>query len=57
MQLMLQMLQRRTRPAGAHSQAQGIETSQNPHLSILWQIVYAGDLLVQAHAEACRAHR
>lgn len=57
MQLLLQMLQRRTIPPGTHSQAQGVQTPQDAHMPVLRQELHAGDLPHEAHAEARREDR
>lgn len=48
------MLHRRDRTARAHTKAQGFQALEDTHLPILRQIVYAGNVPVQAHAKACR---
>ena len=53
-QLLLQVLHRRERPARPHSQTQGVETPQDPHLPVLREELHPGNLLGQAHAEAQR---
>lgn len=52
MQLVLQVFQRRTVPTGAHPQAQGEQTSQDTHMPILRQELYAGNVFEQAYAKA-----
>lgn len=56
-QLVLQVLHGRAVAARAHPQAQGVQASQDAHLPVLRQVVHAGDLPHQAHAEARRACR
>lgn len=48
------MLPGRAVAARAHTQAQGVQTPQDAHMPVLWQVVHAGDVPVQAHAEARR---
>lgn len=50
-QLMLQMLQRRAVPLGAHPQAQRKQTPQDPHLPVLRQKLHARNVSQQTHAE------
>ena len=56
-QLLLQMLPRRTISARAYPQAQGVQALEDPHLLLLRQELHPGDLPGQAHAEARRQVR
>jgi hypothetical protein len=51
-QLLLQVLQRRTVPPRTHSQTQGEQTPQDAHMSVLRKELHARDVPQQAHAEA-----
>lgn len=56
-QLVLQVLQRRAIAARAHPQAQGEQALEDPHLPVLRQELYTGDVPAETHAEARRANR
>ena len=57
MQFMLQVFFGRTIPTGTHTQAQRVETFEDPYLSILREVLHAGDIFVQTYAKACRTNR
>lgn len=54
MQFLLQMLRERNSAARSHTKTQRIEAFEDAHMSVLWQVLYAGDISNKTHAEACR---
>ena len=51
-QLVLQVLPGRNGPPRTHSQAQGVEASQDAHLQLLRKVIHSRNLSGQTHAEA-----